>query len=81
MNDGNENNGAVTVAAETTTETPVTATNRAKAPVIVARKVQKGKCGHKAGAPLKPIAGLSSNRRRSAFTKKDIFEMNGQTIS
>ena len=79
MNNGNENIGAVHVAAETN-ETPVTAI-KAKAPTIVARKVQKGKCGHKAGAPLKPIIGLSSNKRRGAFTKRDIFEMNGQTIS
>lgn len=73
----NEIAGALPVVAA---ETPATAT-RIKAPVIAARKVQKGKCGHKAGAPLKTIIGLSNNRRKSAFTKRDIFDLNGQTIS
>ena len=73
-------NGAVTVAAETITETPVVAI-KAKAPVIIARKVMKGKCGDKAGAPLKAIVGLSVNKRRGVFTKRDIFEQNGQTVS
>lgn len=73
----NKTAGAMPVVAA---ETPATAT-RIKAPTIVARKVKKGKCGHKAGAPLKDIIGLSVNKRRGSFTKRDIFEANGQTIS
>lgn len=73
--DTNNTTGTATVAVETTP------TAKAKATVIVARKVMKGKCGHKAGAPLKQIAGLTHSKHRGAFTKKDIFNQNGQTVS
>jgi hypothetical protein len=72
----NENNGTAT-AVETTETKPVA---KKAAPVIIARKVKKGKCG-KAGAPLKDIIGLSTRRPKGFFTKKEIFDLNGQTIS
>lgn len=71
-----ENTGTA-AAVETTTETNPQAK---KATVILARKVKKGKCG-KAGAPLKDILGLTSRRPKGFFTKKQIFELNGQTVS
>ena len=74
----NENTNGTVIAVETNTETAVKANKKA---VIPARKVKAGKCGHSVGAPLKEIIGLSNNRRRGLFSKKDIFESNGQTIS
>jgi hypothetical protein len=51
-----------------------------KAAVIVARKSLMGKW-KKTGAPPKEIIGLTKNPARGAFTKHDIFERNGRTIS
>lgn len=51
-----------------------------KATVIVARKSLMGKW-KKTGAPPKEIIGLTKNPARGAFTKHDIFERNGRTIS
>ena len=66
---------APVVVAET--ETVTVAVN--KTAVIIARKSLIGKW-KKPGAPPKEVIGLSKNRKRGAFTKADIFDMNGQTI-
>ena len=50
------------------------------AKVIIARKSLMGKW-KKVGAPPKPIIGLTVNRARGKFTKFDIFERNGRTVS
>lgn len=69
---------APVVAAEIHTQPK--ATRKASLPVVVRRKVLQGK--HKQpGAPRLEILGLHKNRRRGAFTKHDIFDANGQTIS
>ena len=47
---------------------------------VARRKVLQGK--HKQiGAPRLDVIGLTKNRKRGAFTKQDIFDLNGQTIS
>lgn len=76
METNNTNTETVVEAAPVAAEPAKKAT-----PVIVARKVMKGKCNHKPGAPLKPIIGLTSHRPRGCFTKKHIFDLNGQTVS
>lgn len=47
---------------------------------ITARKSLMGKW-NKVGAPPKPIIGLTVNKARGKFTKFDIFERNGRTVS
>jgi len=52
-----------------------------KAPIVIpARKSMMGKW-KKTGAPPKPIIGLTTNRTRGTFTKHDIFDRNGRTVS
>lgn len=63
-----------TPAAPKATKAPRTA------PTIVARKSLMGKW-KKVGAPPKPIIGLTVNKARGKFTKFDIFERNGRTVS
>jgi hypothetical protein len=51
-----------------------------KAVTILARKSLQGEW-KKPGAPPKDVIGLTKNRKRGAFTKQNIYDLNGATVS
>ena len=75
MNGINNNTAAVQIEGEVTPKAV-----KANVATIVARKSLMGKW-KKTGAPPKEIIGLTKTPARGTFTKHDIFDRNGRTIS
>ncbi len=73
MNGINNNTPTVQIEGEVTPKA-------LKAATIVARKSLMGKW-KKTGAPPKEIIGLTKTPARGTFTKHDIFDRNGRTVS